>query len=311
MSRPAAATRLRRALALLPYIAAHGEVTVAELAGVFGVSEDIIRDDLEVLPYCGLPPYTPDRLIGLVISGDTVSLKFAEYFSRPLRLTPAEGFALVAAGRALLAVHGSEREGPLATGLAKLEQALGAQDVLDVRLPEPDHLAVLREAADAAERVELDYYSFGRDAVTTRIVDPYSVVSLRGHWYLAAYCHQAGDERLFRVDRIRGVNRTGTEFERQTRAGTPADVFHASPDDIRVTLDLPASATWVTETFPAEAVEEKRGRVVMTMAASAMPVVERILLTVGPTAKVRLPKEWRSLGAEAAKRLLARYQPDA
>lgn len=307
MTRPQAATRLRRTLAMLPYIAARRDVTVGELARVFGVSEETIRDDLEVLPYCGLPPYTSDRLMGVVIAGDIVSLSFAEYFSRPLRLTPAEGFALLAAGRALLAVPGADPEGPLASGLAKLEDALGAHKVLDVALPELDHLEELQNATEAHEQVEIDYYSFGRDAEGTREIDPYGVISLRGQWYLKAFCHQANGDRLFRVDRIRSIRRTGRNFEPPRDVTTPADAFRASPEDTRVTLDLPATARWVAESFPVESVEERRGRLVVTLVVAARPWLERVLLAVGPGAKVRTPKEWRSVAAEAAARVLSRY----
>ena len=65
---------------------------------------------------------------------------FAPYFTRPLRLTAAEGFALLAAGRALLAVPGSDEHGPLATALDKLEAALGVSEVV-VDFAAPEHLA--------------------------------------------------------------------------------------------------------------------------------------------------------------------------
>ena len=55
------------------------------------------------------------------------SIRLAEYFDRPLRLTPAEGVALLAAGRALLAVPGSDPTGPLATALEKLERRARAR----------------------------------------------------------------------------------------------------------------------------------------------------------------------------------------
>ncbi|MFI5053331.1 MAG: HTH domain-containing protein, partial [Acidimicrobiia bacterium] len=63
MSRPLVGPRLRRVLALVPWILAHPGVTLAELAERFEVSERELERDLELLPMCGLPPYTADRLI--------------------------------------------------------------------------------------------------------------------------------------------------------------------------------------------------------------------------------------------------------
>ncbi|MBI2168441.1 MAG: WYL domain-containing protein [Actinobacteria bacterium] len=311
MTRPMAADRLRRVLALVPYIVGRDDVSIAELASAFGVPEKVIESDLEILPFCGLPPYTPDRLIDVAIVDGHVSLRFAEYFSRPLRLTPAEGFALLAAGRGLLSVPGSDSRGPLGSALDKLEQALGGEALVEVDVGNPGDLEGLRAASEARQRLEIDYYSFGRDAVTTRRVDPLAVVSMRGNWYLAAYCHQAADERLFRVDRIRAVRQTGEHFE-APRAGAsaevPADAFSPSEADTVVTLDLPASAGWVAESYPVLKAEERpRGRTRVVLAVSAHPWLERLLLAVGPGAKVVSPRSLKDTAANAAKRVLAAY----
>lgn len=307
MSRAAAPDRLRRVLALIPAIAAqNGDITVGELAEGFGVDREVIEADLAILPLCGLPPYTPDRLIDLAVVGDYVHVRFAEYFQRPLRLTAAEAFALVAAGRALLDIPGSDPTGPLATGLAKLESALGIEEVVDVDVVPPSEVPSLRAAADKRQRVEIDYYSFGRDVMTTRQVDPYAVVSLRGQWYLTAYCHSADDERLFRVDRIHAIRSTGERFQPPEATELPDDVFHPRPGDTRVVLDLPPEARWVVDAYPTETVEERAdGRVRVTLTVSERPWLERLLLQLGPDADVVSPPEWQALAAEAAGRVLA------
>ena len=50
-----------------------------------------------------------------------MTILLAEHFRRPLRLTPAEGLALLAAGRALLAVPGSDPRGAACDRAAKLD----------------------------------------------------------------------------------------------------------------------------------------------------------------------------------------------
>ncbi len=238
--RPLAGSRLRRVLALVPWIAEHPGAALEEIAARFGVSEAELEHDLELLPLCGLPPYTPDRLIEVEIVDGHVWIRFAEYFDRPLRLSAEEGLGLLTAGRALLAVPGSDEHGALARALDKLASALGAAEGLAVEVGEPAHLDALRRAAGAHERVEIDYYSFGRDATTTRQIDLRSVFHAFGHWYAAAYCHQAEGERLFRLDRIRAVRPTGERFD--PAAGEEPDfgesVYHPRTDDPRVTLEL-------------------------------------------------------------------------
>jgi len=298
-------------LALVPWIAEHPGAALDEIAARFGVSEAELEHDLELLPLCGLPPYTPDRLIEVEIVDGHVWIRFAEYFERPLRFSAEEGLALLTAGRALLAVPGSDERGALATALDKLAGALGATEGLSVEVGEPPHLDALRRAADTRERVEIDYYSFGRNATTSRKIDPRSVFHAFGHWYAAAYCHQAQDERLFRVDRIRAVRPTGEHFD--PAAGEEPDfgesVYHPRSDDPRVTLELDAAATWVVESYPSEEVEERpNGSWRVVLAVSERAWLERLLLELGPAARVVAPAELQTVGAEAADRLLTRYR---
>ena len=186
------APRLERMLALVPWILGHPGTTIPELAARFEIDEQELERDLELLPMCGLPPYTADRLIDVWVADDgAVFLRLAEYFERPLRLTPAEGVALVAAGRALLAVPGADSDGPLASALDKLEHALGARGGVAVDVSGSGNLERLQQAVQDREQLEIEYYSFARDEMTTRVVDPSRVFHAFGEWYLAAYCSSA------------------------------------------------------------------------------------------------------------------------
>ena len=158
--RPLVGPRLQRVLAVIPWVLAHPGVTIAELAERFEIPEPDLERDLALLPLCGLPPYTADRLIDVSVIDGEVEIRLAEYFARPLRLSPAEGLSLLAAGRALLSVPGSDAQGPLATALDKLEHALGAKGRLSVDVGRPDRIERLREAVHDHEQVEIDYYSF-------------------------------------------------------------------------------------------------------------------------------------------------------
>lgn len=62
-------------------------------------------------------------------------------------------------------------------------------------------LSRLHEAIDAAEDVVLDYFSFHRKAWSERRVTPKRIIGE----FLVADCHMRGDERRFRVTRIRGI----------------------------------------------------------------------------------------------------------
>ena len=310
-SREDAGDRLRRLLALIPWLLERGGASVDEIAERFDVSEDRVVRDLTLAGLCGVPPFTPDQLIDIFVDEDgTVVAAPGRFFTRPLRLTAAEGFTLLAAGRMLLAVPGADREGPLARALDKLAAVLGGEGI-DVALEEPEHLTALRGAVDAHERVEIEYYTASRDEVTRRAVDPLAVFASEGHWHLVAYCHQVEGERDFRVDRIRGLSPTGDHFEPRVSAIDPTapESFRPGAEARTARLRLPADAGWVVETYPTRKVTERKdGRLDVELAVSGRAWLERLLLSVGPDAEVRDPPDLRDAGRQAATRVLARYR---
>jgi proteasome accessory factor C len=261
-------------------------------------------------------------LIDVWVTDDgAVDIRLAEYFERPLRLTPAEGVALVASARALLAVPGAG-DGPLASAVEKLERVLGAVGLLQVDVGGAAHLDAIRTAIDEHEQIEIDYFSYSRDEMTTRSVDPERVFHALGAWYLSAYCHSAEGDRLFRVDRVRGVRPTGHGFAPRVGTGTADDrpsaeelgslVYHPAPDDMRVTLRLAPEAEWVVETLPTETRRvERSGHVVVVLQVSGTAFLERLLLRLGPNVQVLDPPEAEAQRSLAAVRVLERYRSES
>ncbi|HEV7524986.1 MAG TPA: WYL domain-containing protein [Acidimicrobiia bacterium] len=307
--RALAGPEIQRILALVPWIVAHPDSPKTEIAARFGITVDQLDDDLSLVLMIGVPPYSPGDYLDVEEDDDGhVSIRLADYFQRALRLTPAEGLALLAAGRALLAVPGSDPSGPLATALDKLEDALELPGLV-VDVGEPGQLAAIRDAVATHTRVEIEYWSAGRDELTTRRIDPEVVFFATGEWYVGAYCHRAHDERMFRVDRIRSVEPTGESFEPGATGFETGDVYTPRADDTRVTLELAAGAAWVAEAYPTESVTERAdGSLEIVLAVSERAWLERLLLRLGPDARAVAPAEVERLAADAARRILRRYR---
>ena len=309
MSPIAADTKLRRLLALVPWVASQDGPTLDEVCSRFGYSEEELVEDLELLFLCGLYPFTPDTLIEVDLAEGRVWIRYAEVFARPLRLTPAEGLAVVAAGSALLAAPGADPGGPLARGLAKLAAVLGVDpdEVVDVELgtAPAEVLDTVQQAAADHHQVEIEYYSYGRDEWTDRVIDPQRVFGSAGEWYVAAYCHRVKDDRLFRIDRIRRATALESRFKPRKKQ-TASDIFSPRRDDPLVVLELDDDASWVADQYPNEGVERtKRGKLRVKLRISERGWLERLLLRLGPHAKV--VKGDKTVGADAARRVLRRY----
>lgn len=299
--------RLARLLAMVPWLLGEGGAAVPEIAKRFGIEEAEVIGDLGLAGLCGVPPYGGGDLIDIIVEDGWVTAFAGPFFARPMRLTPAEGFAVLAAGRALLAIPGADEEGSLRAALAKLEAVVGESCTLAVEIDPPPALAGVRRGIAGHERLEVDYYSAGRDEVSQRRIDPLVAYSLGGRWYVDAQCHQAGGLRRFRVDRIRSVRPTGEHFENQ-EVSPPEQAFTPGPDTRTVTLSLPSSAGWVAETYPVRSVEEKAGRLEVVLEVAGQAWLERLLLRLGPEAEVVEPEDLKEMASDAAVRLLSRYR---
>lgn len=304
-----ATIRLRRLLAMVPWLAANDGPTVAEVCERFAITETELQADLELLTYyVGIPPYTPDAFFEITIERGRVFARVTPSLDRPLRLTPAEGLSLVAAGRALA----DDPDGPLATGLAKVAALLqiDPEEAIDIDLGTADAtvLEVLRSAIAAGQPVRIDHYAEDRDERLVRVVDPWLVTSTSGRWYLVGHDHLRDADRSFRVDRIvaaapvEGTARpmpAGLQF-----APGPAD------DAPRVVLELEPAGSWVAESYPVDEIDDLGdGRRRVTIAVNATPWLDRLLLRLGPAGRVvDGPPELLEAGRDAARRVLDRYR---
>ena len=315
-ARLTARDRLARLLAIIPWVTEQPDgAAIDDIVERFAYPRAQLLDDLqEVVFFVGVYPFSPDSLIEVDVGDDRVSIRYADWFARPLRLAPEEGARLLTAGRSVLPLTESDDPdgpSPLLRALTKLGTALGegGHQVVDVRLGRApgDTLDTLRQALDRGLQVDLEYYSYGRDELTERRVEPDRVFSDQGNWYLSGWCHRAEDERVFRVDRIRSVTVTDHAV---SQVGTTTDTsFSPAGDDPRVTLRLAPSARWVVEQYPTESIEADGDDLLVTMAVSARPWLERLLLRLGPDGRIETADDpvRPELAAEAAARILTRY----
>jgi proteasome accessory factor C len=253
-----ATERLARVLALVPYISRRPGVAIADLAAEFGVSEQQIQKDLDLLMVCGLPGYYPDDLIDVVLSEDstTVSITFDAGLERPVRLTHDEAVALTVALRALAKLPGLLDADSVSSALAKLEQ-VGVADTAGVEVEAAAPAAALglvREGLEAGRQLWMRYYTASRDAVGERTVDPLRLLVTDGQTYLEAYCHQAGGTRHFRVDRIEEVRLIDEPAQQPLIEidDVPARMFHPDPAVPSATLSLDPGLRWFAEYYQAE-----------------------------------------------------------
>ncbi len=308
MSSSRTADRLSRILGMLPWVIAHPGARVAEVCERFGYTRAELARDLNLVFVCGLPGYGPGDLMVAYIDGDEVVVDLADYFARPVRLAPAEALLLLAAGMAMIST--GEAPDALVSGVAKLQAALlpdGQPLAVDLPAP-PPLLRMLGEAAAGGRVVQITYTSLATGETTRREVEPWRVFSALGNWYLTGWCRLAGDERLFRVDRIREAALTGGDFAPPATL-PPAEVrFVPRAEDVQALIRLGAAAGWVAEYYPVEVVSQDDAGTVVRFTASDPSVGARLLVRLGGDAELLEGEQVAAAAADLRARIRRRYE---
>ena len=302
MSRPAramtSAERLRRLLALVPYVVTRKAVGLADTAAAFGMTERELVDDLNLVWCVELKAPEPYCPIDLSYEGGEIVVSQAESISRPLRLSADEASALLVALRMLAEVPGDGSA--VARLIAKIEAAAGSaaavstQVTIQIDPPNGREVAAqIRDALSDGRRVHLRYYVPGRDEATERDVDPMRLLVVEGRTYLEGWCRLAEGVRLFRLDRV--LDLTVLDVPAQVpESAEPVDVdqglFRPSASDEHVELELSVPARWVAEYFQCESVTEiGEGRLRAVLRTPDTRRVRRLALRLGEDARVIAP----------------------
>ncbi|HVB27726.1 MAG TPA: WYL domain-containing protein [Mycobacteriales bacterium] len=302
--------RLARLLNLVPWVLTHPGTRVADIAAEFGITEDEVRADLDLVFLCGQPGHLPDDLIDVVYEGDRVTVANADAIGRPLRLSPEEALALIVALRAVAELPGVRERGAVERALAKLETAAGtALEVASrvaVAAEEPElALYQARDALDRGRLVHLRYYVPGRDETTERDVDPIRLVQAGGRWYLEGWCRRAEALRLFRLDRVFDLRILDTAAQPPQQASArdfDDGLFSPSADDEQVVLELAPQARWVIDYYPCDQVDELAdGRLLVRLRSRERGWLRRLALRLGDAARIADPPDLaEEVRAEAA-----------
>lgn len=248
----AAATRLSRLLAMVPWLEQHPGVSVTEAAKHFGVPAADFERDLWLTICCGLPGHGPDQLIDIQFWDEEESIHVLDpqTLDRPLRLSAAEAMSLLVGLRLLAQVPGDHDRSALASVTAKLEAGADiAREAVVVDTVVDETADAIRQAIADHRVLDLVYVGISRDEVTRRVVEPVELLTHGGRTYLAGWCREAGAARTFRLDRVRQIEVLDDTFEPRTAETSIA------PAGESVRLRVHPASRWLLESWDATAPE--------------------------------------------------------
>ena len=199
-------TRTARLLDIVPFILSHQGIAVSELAKEFGVTENEIAADLELVFMCGLPQYTDLELIDLSFESGSVTVREPQNLDKPRRLNGEELSILV---MGLDVLKGQlqdpikvEKISELQHRLKALLQNISGANVLYVDERDLPFLSIINEAIRSNERLEITYLNISKDEVTSRKISPIEVFQQGDEFLLLTWCYKSKANRTFAISRI-------------------------------------------------------------------------------------------------------------
>jgi predicted DNA-binding transcriptional regulator YafY len=313
---------LREIILLVSYVNRHPGITLRELSKRFNRSVGEIRKTLELASLCGLPDYTPFDLIDVDFEGERVYVRFADYLSRPVSLSLSEALAILWGAKILAKGHFSFTR-PLGEAVNKIKRAISSELAAEAEKIASQREIVLDEEESVLEEInkcieknitaEMEYHSLGRDELTKRIVEPYTVVVQRGKCYLIAFCRLRGDFRQFLVNRIRSFRPTREKFQRK-----PFDVekflTSYSPEEVEIKIFYTEpAARFVRERVGKERREDREdGSTVICLGyGSYKRIIREWVLPFKHQAKIISPAELRKQFLKELQRIKEKYERTA
>ncbi|NED15410.1 WYL domain-containing protein [Streptomyces sp. SID9124] len=305
----------RRMLSLVTYLRERPGAHVQDVARAFGITEDELISDLDVLPMCGTS-FRGGDLLDIDTDGDRIWWHNADDVAEPLRLAADEATALLVAARAVATLPGlreSDRQA-LLRATAKLETAAGEVGAASSRLSvtfesEGGVFAEVDRAISERRRLWLRYYSPARDQLTEREVDPIRLFAV-GHTYMEAWCRSSEDRRTFRLDRvaeIRLLDEPAAPPELELR-DLSAGLVQPAAEDPEVVIEVGPGGRWVAEYYPHDRAEElPDGGLRISLRTPDPASLRRLALRLGGEGRIVSPPELAESARDAARAALAAY----
>lgn len=305
----------RRMLSLVTYLRERPGAHVTDVARAFGITEDELISDLDVLPLCGTS-FRGGDLLDIDTDGDRIWWHNPDDVAAPLRLAADEATALLVAARAVSTLPGlreSDRQA-LLRATAKLETAAGEAAGASARLSvtfesEGGVFADVDRAISERRRLWLRYYSPARDELTEREVDPIRLFAV-GHTYVEAWCYLSEARRTFRLDRV-------AEIKILDEPSSPPEVelrdlseglVQPAAEDPEVVIEVGPGGRWVAEYYPHDSADElPDGGLRITLRTPDPTSLRRLALRLGGDGHIVSPADLADSAREAAREALAAY----
>ena len=314
--------RLARLLKIITLVKADPRLTRSDLARLCEVdSVRTIQRDINSLAIAEVPIYW---------SGSGYEI-MPNFFLPPLALSVEEAFSLVLSTGAYSGGEGRFHEGPTKSAISKILSALpkATRELLEV---DSNRISVeSRKSADVGgvisrlyqailntKQLRINYYSYSRDTVSERVVDPYALAFRKRAWYLIAFCYNRNEIRMFRTNRVKTLDYTGktfsypSDFSLSEYMGNSWQAMRGKGEETEVIVKFSAKIAPLikeVEWHPSQRIEDlPDGSIMYTATVTETKEVGFWVLSYAHEAEVIAPEDLREGIAAAAEKMYQLYR---
>ena len=166
------------------------------------------------------------------------------------------------------------------------------------------------------QRIQLRYYSKGKDETTDREVSPQRLIFYRDNWYLDAYCHMRKGLRSFALDGVKNaelLNKKSEEIsekELQENFSESYGIFSGKATQRAKLRFTPERARWVSgETWHGQQISsfDKDGNYILEFDYNQDPELVMEILKHGSGVEVLAPANLKKRVVDELKKTLSSY----
>ena len=159
------------------------------------------------------------------------------------------------------------------------------------------HFNTLLRAMEDHRQVRMTYFAMSRNAVSTRIVNPYHVFYRRGMWYLYGWCHLRRAMRDFALERVQDLELLAATFPPPDLAAVRDEIARRFSliSDVEISTAIWFDADWARRIrervwHPTQRIEDHPdGTCTLHMTVEGLQSVVRWVLAFGHHAKPLAP----------------------
>ncbi|NLO41257.1 MAG: WYL domain-containing protein [Ruminiclostridium sp.] len=189
-------------------------------------------------------------------------------------------------------------------------------EVIPEKNLDENYLQLAREAIEKQYQLELEYFSFNNDEITSRVIDPYVLEIREGCYHLIGFCHLRSEVRDFRVSRIKKMEMLDETFDK------PEDFYKqysqnrfgkmTSDEDITLKIIFEDEAARYIKEYEANKADKitdiGEGKILFEKKTTFTPDIIQWVLRFGADAEVIEPEALRFEVMWEAKRMAQKYK---